>query len=397
MATKRDYYEVLEISRDATEQEIKRAFRKLAMKYHPDRNKSPDAESRFKEINEAYSVLSDPQKKQTYDQFGHEGLNQGGFSQTNVDPMDIFNQFFGGSGNVKFSFGGDDEEESDFSFADLFGRRKTSRSNRRKREIIPYELNLQTSITINFIESILGCKKDLTIKVKTTCDACNGTGASNDKDSIITCPHCGGSGVVIEQKRTMFGIMQSQITCPYCHGEGKIIKKICKKCQGKKYLESFKNFEIEIKPGIDNRQIIVEQGKGNNYKENYGNLYITVHVKPSPYFTKQGSLIYIDVLVDPLKAIVGGEVKIPTPYGSKTIKLLPQTRDGTEIKISNAGIKNLKQKLFSASNGDLIAIIKYATPTNYDQETIKTLKTILKDNKNNEVEKYYNKVAKEIE
>ena len=396
MATKRDYYEVLEISKNATEQEIKRAFRKLAMKYHPDRNKSPDAESKFKEINEAYSVLSDQQKRQTYDQYGHEGLNQGGFSHTNVDPMDIFNQFFGGGSNVKFSFGGDDEE-SDFSFADLFGHRKTSRYGRKRQETIPYELDLQTSITINFIESILGCKKDLTIKIKTMCEACNGTGASNEKDSIITCPHCRGNGVVIEQKRTMFGIMQSQITCPYCHGKGKIIKKVCKKCQGKKYLEIFKNFEIEIKPGIDNQQIIIEKNKGNNYRENYGNLYIKVNVKPSPYFTKQGNLIYIDVLVDPLKAIVGGEIKVPTPYGSKTIKLLSQTRDGTEIKITNAGIKNLKQRLFSSTNGDLIATIKYATPTNYDQETIKILKTILKDNKNNEVEKYYNKVTKEME
>ena len=396
MATKRDYYEVLEISKNATEQEIKRAFRKLAMKYHPDRNKSPDAESKFKEINEAYSVLSDQQKRQTYDQYGHEGLNQGGFSHTNVDPMDIFNQFFGGGSNVKFSFGGDDEE-SDFSFADLFGHRKTSRYGRKRQETIPYELDLQTSITINFIESILGCKKDLTIKIKTMCDVCNGTGASDEKDNIITFPHCGGNGIVIEQKRTMFGIMQSQITCPYCHGKGKIIKKVCKKCQRKKYLEIFKNFEIEIKPGIDNQQIIIEKNKGNNYRENYGNLYIKVNVKPSPYFTKQGNLIYIDVLVDPLKAIVGGEIKVPTPYGSKTIKLLSQTRDGTEIKITNAGIKNLKQRLFSSTNGDLIATIKYATPTNYDQETIKILKTILKDNKNNEVEKYYNKVTKEME
>ncbi len=229
------------------------------------------------------------------------------------------------------------------------------------------------------------------------CDVCNGTGTSDEKDSIITCPHCGGNGIVIEQKRTMFGIMQSQITCPYCHGKGKIIKKICKKCQGKKYLETFKNFEIEIKPEIDNQQITIEKNKENNYKENYGNLYIKVNVKPSPYFTKQGNLIYIDVLVDPLKAIVGGEIKVPTHYGSKTIKLLPQTRDGTEIKITNAGIKNLKQRLFSSTNGDLIDIIKYATPTSYNQETIKTLKTILNDNKNNEVEKYYNKVAKEIE
>lgn len=394
MANKRDYYEVLGISKDATEQDIKKAFRRLAMQYHPDRNKAPDAEEKFKEINEAYAVLSDKQKRETYDQFGFDGLNQQGFSAGN--PFDIFNQFFGGNGGVKFSFGGDDDMDLGDIFGGLFGggRRTSRRSNR---VVIPYELNIETDINIDFLDSILGCKRDITLKIKTTCDECNGSGISNEPGAEATCPHCKGTGVLIQSRRTPFGVMQSQTSCPYCNGTGKIVKKPCSKCKGKKYIESLKTFEIEIDPGIENGQIVKIAGKGHTYKEYVGDLYVRINVKQSKIFYRQNREIYTEVIVDPLQAIVGGEIEVPTPYGFKTIKLPVGTADGQTFEISNAGIKNAKSKLFGKSNGNLTAIIKYATPNKYPRSELEKLKEIANNNKNNQVNDYYEKAKKEIQ
>lgn len=398
MANKRDYYEVLGINKDATDQDIKKAFRRLAMQYHPDRNKAPDAEEKFKEINEAYAVLSDKDKRATYDRFGHEGLNQQGFSGGG-NPFDIFNEFFGGGqGGMKFSFGGD-SEDADLGdiFGGLFGggrRRSTKRSNR---VVIPYELNIQTEITIDFLDSVLGCNRDITLKVKSACDECKGSGVANEKDAEATCPHCKGSGILIQSRRTPFGLMQSQTTCPYCQGTGKIVKKVCPKCKGKKYLENFKTFEIEIDPGVENGHIVKIANKGHTYKEYTGDLYIRINVKPSAIFEKDGNTLYTQVIVDPIKAIVGGEIEVPTPYGFKTIKLPAATADGEQIEVPNAGIKNGKNKLFGKSNGDLVAVIKYAKPQHYGKDESEALNKIYQNNNNNsEVKRFYERAKKEI-
>jgi len=398
MAEKRDYYEVLGISRDATEQDIKRAFRKLAMQWHPDRNKAPEAEAKFKEINEAYAVLSDPEKRRVYDQFGHEGLNQQGFTGGG-NPFDIFNQFFGGEGGVRFSFGGEDGEgiNLDDILGGLFGgggRRSRARSN-----TIPYELNVQTAIEISFLDSILGCKREVTLKIKSACEECHGTGIANEPGAQETCPHCNGSGVIYQRRQTPFGVMQSQSACPYCRGTGKIIKKACPKCGGKKYFETLKTITIEIPPGIENEQMLKMSGAGHSYNEYHGDLYIQVNVEASKIFQKDGDTLYTQIVVDPLTAIVGGDVTVPTPTGFKTITLPPRTQDQERITLSGCGIKNIKRKMFGrVGDGDLIAIVRYARPNNYSKEDLAKLKEVLANNPDNsDVKKYYERAKKEIE
>lgn len=398
---KRDYYEVLGISRNATEHDIKSAFRRLAMKYHPDHNKAPDAEEKFKEINEAYAVLSDQQKRATYDQFGHDGLNQQGFSGGG-NPFDIFNEFFHSNshgGGVHFNFSSSDDDGIDLGdvLGGLFGGRRSRRST--PRETIPYELNIKSEITIDFLDSVKGCKRDITLKIKTTCDECNGTGISSEANSVVTCNHCNGSGVILKRQRTPFGLMQSQTICPYCNGTGKIVKKPCSKCNGKKYQQQLKTFEIELAPGIESGQIIKILNHGNSFKNMTGDLYIKVNVKESLIFERKQNIIYTSVIVDPLKALIGGEISIPTPYGFKNIYLNPSTKNGQEIEIPDAGIKNSKKKILSnRSNGLLIAIIKYAKPNKYQKSEYKALSSIYdKNNANAEVDKYYELAKKEIE
>lgn len=397
MANKRDYYEVLGLSKDASDQDIKKAFRRLAMQYHPDRNKAPDAEEKFKEINEAYAVLSDKDKRATYDRFGYEGLNQQGFSAGN--PFDIFNEFFGGGkGGVKFSFG----EDSDFDLGDIFGgffgggRGQRRRSNQ---EVVPYELNIQTEINIDFLESVLGTSRDVTLKIKSACDECNGSGVAKEEGAEVTCSHCKGTGVYTQARRTPFGVMQSQTTCPYCHGTGKIVKIPCPKCKGKKYHEELKTYEIAIDPGIEDGQVVKIEQKGHNYRNYTGDLYVRINVKPSKIFKKQDDELYTQVIVDPLQAMVGGEIDVPTPYGWKKMKLTAGTADGERLEISQAGIKNIKSKMFGGkSNGDLTVIIKYARPQKYDKEQAKTLNKVLTDaGENDEVKDFIKRAKKEIE
>ena len=400
--SKRDYYEVLGVSKNATEHEIKSAFRRLAMKYHPDHNKAPDAEEKFKEINEAYAILSDQQKRATYDQFGHDGLNQQGFSNSG-NPFDIFNEFFHSSshsGGVHFNFGGSDDNGIDFDdvFGGLFGGRRTS--YRSPKETIPYELNIKDEITIDFLDSIKGCTRDITLKIKSTCNECNGTGISSELNSVVVCSHCNGSGVILKRQRTPFGFMQSQTICPYCNGTGKIIKKPCPKCSGKKYLQQLKTFEIDFIPGIENGQIVKIPNSGHSFKKFIGDLYIKVNVKNSSIFKRKGNVIYTSVVIDPLKALIGGEIVIPTPYGFRNIYLNSSTKNGQEIEINDAGIKSNKKKFLStkSSNGLLIAIIKYAKPNKYQKSEYQTLSNIYDKNKNNaEVDKYYELAKKEIE
>lgn len=399
--SKRDYYEVLEIAKTASADDIKKAFRKLAMKYHPDRNKEPDAEAKFKEINEAYQVLSDPKTKQTYDTYGHSGLNQQGFNSEGMNPFDIFNQFFGGGqgGGVKFSFGGD--EDGGFGdlgdiFGGIFGGGSRGSNQRQRASDASYQLDVESQINITFLESVLGTKKDITIKSKSTCSECNGTGAAKESDAIVDCATCKGKGVYVEQRRTMFGVMQSQVVCPQCNGTGKIIKKQCRKCNGKKYLESLKTYNVEIVPGIINGQTIVVNGKGNSYKNQVGNLYVHVAVSSSKIFYRKENKIYTDVLVDPLMAILGGRVDIPTPYGIKELDLPSRTEHNAQFEVGNMGIKDGARSTFGRKNGDLIVTIKYAKPADYDKTKKDQLKSILNDSKNYDVLNYLKKIESEV-
>jgi molecular chaperone DnaJ len=383
MAKKRDYYEVLGINKNATPDEIKKAFRKLAMQYHPDRNKAPDAEDKFKEINEANEVLSDPQRRQQYDQFGHEAANgqagaAGGFG-------DMFNQFFRqGGGRTQFSFG----EDSDIGdiFSQFFGGGGSKRTN--KKQDIEKDIELQ--LNISTIESITGTNKTFKYQVKKVCPHCHGTGAETPQD-IKTCPECHGTGKINVQHRTMFGMMQSQQTCPHCHGTGKIITKKCHVCNGNKYLVKEEETTVEIPAGIATGDMIKIPNYGNETLSGKGNLIIHILVNPSKIFVREGNYVYTKVLVDPLLAIVGGDIKIPTPYGVKEIKLKSNTANGEEITVGGFGINNNKKL---STKGDLIVKIVYAKPNKYNKDELNKIKDLIKEN--DDVKQYESIFTKEI-
>ena len=394
---KRDYYEVLGVSKSATLDEIKSAFRKLAMKYHPDRNKEKDAEAKFKEINEAYQVLSDKEKRQLYNQYGFDGLNQSGFNGENINPFDIFNQFFGGGGGggFSFNFGGDDEDDGDI-FSSFFGGGGGGRRRAQPHSDQKYDINIQAKITITFLESILGCTKNFTLKVKKECDECHGTGAGNHGKDIKTCPTCNGQGYVVQQRRTMLGIMQTQGVCPKCHGTGKIIGSKCPKCNGYGYLEAEEKISLEIPAGIENGQTLVISGKGNEYKGQRGDIYLTIFVMPSRIFARDGKIVRGQVLVDPLRAVCGGKIDIPTPYGMKVATINPKTKNGEEIKVSGYGIKDLKKGLFGKhTNGDLILTVVYASPNKYSKTQLEQLEALASE-PNSEVESFKKQIEKEL-
>lgn len=371
---KRDYYDVLGVSKTADESEIKKAFRKKAMEYHPDRNKSPDAEERFKEVNEAYEVLSDSNKRATYDQFGHDGLNSQGFHSEGFDPFDIFNQVFGGSGGFEDIFGS--------FFGGGFGR-----STRREYED-EKDPDILVAISISFIESILGTKKKIEYNIDSECNVCHGSGASNDPGSIETCNQCKGSGYVILTRKTMLGVMQQQSICDKCKGQGKIIAKKCKECNGKKYFKEKVVETIDVPVGIvDNAKFVVKK-LGNKINGKRGDLYVNVRIVPSTIFERHNNDIYVIVKVDPILAIVGGTVQVPTPYGIKNIKIKPGTKHDEKIVVSNHGVKG------TYGSGDLFGVIKYSV-SKYDSKQIDELKKFAKTT-NNEIEKYIEQARREI-
>lgn len=387
MASKRDYYEVLGISKNASESEIKKAFRKKAMEFHPDRNKSADAEEKFKEVNEAYEVLSDPSKKATYDQFGHEGLNSQGFHSDGFDPFDIFNQFFGGgqsaSGFSDSGFGGFEDIFSNI-FGGVGGRQREYEDQR--------DLNLMVAIAVTFVESIVGTKKNIEYKIEKDCSTCNGSGASNDPGSITTCSNCNGKGVVVTQKRTFMGVMQTQSYCSACHGQGQQITKKCSTCKGKRLLEEKVILEIEIPSGVRDGENLVIRDKGNIYRGRKGNLYLNIKVIPSNIFSRKNNDVYVYAKIDPILAMVGGEVKVPTPYGIKSIKVKPGTKNGDIITLSGFGIKTNKK---FGGNHDLYAIIEYTATKKFNSTELKELAKFINP-KNDEYEKYLTQAEKEI-
>ncbi len=384
---KRDYYEVLNISRSATADEIKKAFRKLAMKYHPDRNKEPDAEEKFKEINEAYEVLSDPQKRQTYDAYGFDGLNSNGFTGGR-NPFDIFNEFFGGQG-TNVNFGGDFGDNIEDFISGIFGGRRSR--GKKQTNTVPYDLDIHAQLKISFLQSIEGIKKKVSLNVKKTCDHCHGKGYEKDSD-VSTCTNCNGTGFVIKQQRSFLGIMQTQSVCPKCNGTGKIISKKCPKCNGKKYIDKTIDIDLEIKPGINSGEVLVFEGKGNSFGTNIGNLYIEVLVEESNFFRRRNNDIYTNAYVDPLLAITGGTIQIPTPYGLKEIKIAPGTGNGEQITVSGLGVKN-SYKTFLNRHGDLIVNIVYTKPARYTKEEINKLKEFIKKD-NVETNSYIQKFTK---
>lgn len=332
MAEKRDYYEVLGVNKGATDEEIKKAYRKTAKKYHPDLNPdNPEAEAKFKEVNEAYEVLSDQQKKARYDQFGHAGVDPsygagqgggygGGFSDfEGFDIGDIFETMFSGSG---FGFG---------------GQRRQQNPNAPKRGE-----DVSVNISISFMEAAKGTTKKVTIKKYDTCPECRGTGAAPGT-SPTTCPDCRGTGQVRVERRTMFGVMASNAPCSRCGGKGKIIENPCQKCGGRGRIVIEKTLEVNIPAGIDDGQTLTvrEQGSvGINGGPN-GNINLYVSVKPDEIFTRRGYDVFTDIPITYAQAVLGAEIVVPTIDGKVKYEVKEGTQNGTTYRLRQKGIQIL--------------------------------------------------------
>lgn len=322
MADKRDYYEVLGLQKGASDDEIKKAYRKLAKKYHPDMNPGDTvAEANFKEVNEAYDVLSDPDKKAKYDQYGHaafdpaSGFGGGGFGGfggfDDFDISDIFSSFFGGGG------GG--------------GRRRNGpvRGD-----------DVGVRVTLTFEEAVFGCKKDISFQRIQKCGECEGSGAAKGT-SAKTCPDCGGRGQVNVQQRTPFGVMQTSKSCDKCHGTGKFIETPCKNCRGGGFVRATKKLSVTIPAGIDDGQRISLRGEGSDGRNGgaSGDLIISVNVRPHAYFERDGYDIYCDVPVTFADATLGAEIKVPTIHGDETLTIPEGTQTGTQFTLKNKGVQ----------------------------------------------------------
>lgn len=346
---KKDYYEVLGVSKTATDEEIKRAFRKLAKQYHPDINKEPGAEEKFKEIGEAYAVLSDANKRRQYDQFGHAAFeNSGsgggagfqGFNMGDIDLEDILGDLFGGGFRGFSGFGG--------------SSRASSRPS--KGEDIRVVLNL------TFEEAAFGCEKDVKLNLTSECSRCKGKGGFNEK----TCRTCGGAGKVLEQAQTIFGYMQTQKTCPDCKGRGKTYETICDECHGKGVVEKVKTLTVTIPEGVDEGYQLRLSGKGNaglNGGPN-GDVFLEFKIKEHPLFERDGADIYLEVPVTITDATLGCKKEIPTLYGNIILEIKAGTQNYTKLKIKGKGIKLPN----SISKGNMYAVVNIIIPTKLDRK-----------------------------
>lgn len=321
MADKRDYYEALGISKGASDSEIKKAYRAMAKKYHPDMNKEPGAEEKFKEVNEAYAVLSDPDKKARYDQYGFAGVDPnygagaggaGGFGADFGDFGDIFSSFFGGG----------------FSGA----RRSNPNAPRRGEDI-------EITETVSFEEAAFGVRKRVEYYRVENCDQCHGSGAAPGS-GVDTCPDCGGSGYVRNVQQTIFGMTQTQSVCRRCGGSGKVIKNPCTKCGGKGKVKKKSKLEVSIPAGVDNGNSLPIRGMGNTGKNGgeAGDLYISIRVKPHPIFERQGKDLYCDIPVSLTDLILGRSIKVPTLEGEVDYKLPEGTQTHTRFTLAGKGM-----------------------------------------------------------
>ncbi len=348
MADKRDYYEVLGVSKDADEATIKKAYRQLAKKYHPDMNPGDkEAEKKFKEASEAYAVLSDADKRRQYDQFGHAAFENGGGGASGAggfdfdfgDMGDIFGDLFGGM------FGG--------------GSRRNSNGPRRGADI-------RINVRITFAESVTGTKKKIDVNLKDVCTKCNGTGAKAGT-SPETCSKCGGRGQVTYSRQSMFGMVQNVAPCPDCNGTGKIIKEKCPDCYGTGYITTKKTIEVNIPAGIDNGQCVRIQGKGEPGTNGgpRGDLLVAVMITADPMFERDGYNIFSDVHISYPTAVLGGEVKVKTVDGEVLYDVKPGTASGTRVRLKGKGMPTIRN---SSVRGDHYITLIVDIPTKLTNE-----------------------------
>lgn len=360
MADKRDYYEVLGVQKGASADEIKKAYRSLARKYHPDLHPDDkDCAEKFKEVNEAYEVLSDPSKKERYDQFGHAGVDPnyggggfnggaGGFNPFG-DMGDIFENLFGGG------FGG--------GFSSSGGR---SRANAPRRG-----QDIETTVTIEFMEACSGIKRDIKVSRLEKCSDCNGSGAAAGS-TPQTCPECNGMGQVKVGQRTPFGVISSQKVCPKCSGKGKIVSNPCSKCGGNGRVRTSKQLSVDIPAGIDDGQILRVSGQGDaglNGGPN-GNLNVAVRVKSHPLFERDEYDIHCEIPITYAQAVMGDELIVPTIDGNVKYSISEGTQTGTVFRLKGKGIKKLQR----TDRGDQYVKVNVEVPKNLDKKQKELLK-----------------------
>ena len=339
----KDYYDILGVSKDASDDEIKHAYRKLSKKWHPDINKAPDAEAKFKEINEAYETLSDPQKRANYDQYGSAdgaGAGFGGGGQG------------GGFGNFGGSAGG-------FGFDDIFSQFFGGGQQRADPSAPQQGRDLQYQMILEFEEAIFGKKTVIKYNREAQCQTCGGTGAKPGT-SPVTCSNCGGRGYVTTETNTPLGRMQSRQVCPVCHGTGKEIKEKCPTCGGSGKTDERYELEVNVPAGIDDGQQMRLQGQGEAGDNGgpYGDLYIVFRVKPSKDFTRDGATIYVDQPITFARAALGGKIKVKTVHGDVELKVPAGTQTGTTFRLKGKGAPRLRGN----GNGDERVTVNVVTP-----------------------------------
>ena len=338
---KRDYYEVLGVDRGADEATIKKAYRQLAKKYHPDMNPGDkEAEKKFKEASEAYAVLSDAEKRRQYDQFGHAAFEQGG----------------GGAGG----FGGFDFNGGDMG--DLFGGGRSRRANNGPMK----GANVRTAVRITFEEAVFGCEKQLDLNLKDECKTCHGTGAKPGT-SPETCPKCGGKGQIVYTQQSLFGTVRNVQTCPDCNGSGKIVKEKCADCHGSGYITNRKKIAVTIPAGIDNGQSIRIREKGEPGVNGgpRGDLLVEVQVERHPIFQRQDMNIYSTAPVTFAQAALGGQIHITTVDGDMAYDIKPGTQTDTKIRLKGKGVPSLRNKNI---RGDHYVTLVVQVPTKLNEE-----------------------------
>ena len=367
MASSKDYYETLGVSKGASDAEIKSAFRKLAKQYHPDINKEEGAAEKFKEIGEAYSVLSDEKKRAQYDQFGHEAFTQGasqggfgggfggfgGFNAQDIDLSDILGDLFGGG----FGFGGG-------------GRSNRNRPTKGRDSLV--------RVNLTFEEAVFGCKKSISLDLDSECEHCNGKGGSDE----VTCSTCGGRGRVIEARQTMFGMFQTESTCPDCNGKGKTFKNVCRHCGGNGHVIKNKEIDITVPEGVDTGHQLRISGKGAagyNGGPN-GDIYIEFRVKDHPIFERKENDIYLDVPITVAEAVLGCKKEIPTLTGSVVIDIEAGSQPGDNLRLKGKGVKDPNKKKY----GDFYVVLDVIIPTKLDRKQKELFKELSKTDLEND-------------
>ena len=338
---KRDYYEVLGVSKTASDDEIKSAFRKLAKKYHPDVSKEPNAAEKFKEAQEAYAVLSDANKRRQYDQFGHAAFEQagangaGGFDFSGFDFSDIFSDIFGGSG-------------FDFGFGSSSRSRGSNRATKGRDSLIRMDLT--------FEEAAFGCKKDITVDTMSECDECHGKGGHGEK----SCSECHGSGTITSEQHTLFGSFMTRTTCPTCGGKGKTYESKCSNCRGTGKVRETKTLEVKVPAGVDTGNQLRLAGKGEagaNGGPN-GDIYLEFKVKDHPLFHREENDIYLELPITITEAVLGCKKDVPILSGKVSLSISPGTETNDKYRLKGKGIEDVH----SSRKGDMYVVIKVVTP-----------------------------------